>query len=96
VDDGVILTQELLREGFTTGELQRMVRTGELLRLRRGAYVSLPVHREAADPWDLRTPHLRLISATVPQLHPRAVLSHGSALRCTDCRSSPRWCTRCT
>lgn len=79
MDDGVILTQELLRQGFTTGEVERMVRSGELRRLRRGAYLRASEPEGSTDPWDLRAPHLRLVEATVPQLHPRAALSHGSA-----------------
>ena len=79
VDEGVILTQELVRQGFTSSELERMVRSGELLRLRRGAYLRSSAQDDQVEPWDLRTPHLRLISGTVPQLHPRAALSHGSA-----------------
>lgn len=77
--DDVIVTQELLRQGFTNGELERMVRNGDLLRLRRGAYQWPADAAEDLDRWDLRTPHLRLIAGTVPQLHPRAALSHGSA-----------------
>lgn len=55
-----------------------MVSRGELVRVRRGAYVRPVVETDDVFT-ELRTSHLRLIQATLPQLHPRAVLSHGSA-----------------
>ena len=78
MNEKVILAGELRRQGFSADEVVRMVRRGELCRLRRGAYVhpsvsSGDVHTE------LRESHMQLIGATLPQLHPRAVLSHGSA-----------------
>ena len=76
----LLVTRDLTRQGFSADEIRRMVRRGELARIRRGAYVrDHPSADGDADPYDLRTPHLRLIAGTEPQLHPRAVLSHGSA-----------------
>jgi hypothetical protein len=79
MDDDVIFTRDLRRSGITGDEVERMVRRGELTRLRRGAYLRTTSGTKAVDSWDLRTPHLQLIDGTVPQLHPRAALSHGSA-----------------
>ena len=78
--DDLILTKQLNERGFSTDEIRRMVGRGELARVRRGAYARRhPGSADPGDPYDLRTPHLRLIAGTEAQLHPRAVLSHGSA-----------------
>jgi predicted transcriptional regulator of viral defense system len=77
--DGYLLTRDLTQRGFTNSEIRRMVSRGELARLRRGAYVTDQLLTAAIDPYDLRTPHRRLIEATADQLHPRAAISHGSA-----------------
>lgn len=80
MDSDVVLTSDLVRMGYSTDEVARMRQRGDLVRLRRGAYLRVSESSsQACDPWDLRTPHLRLIDGTVPQLHPRAALSHGSA-----------------
>lgn len=79
MDDNVILASDFRRQGVTSDEVARMVRRGELIRIRRGAYLRPTGDGDAADPWDLRTPHLQLIAGTMSQLHPRAALSHGSA-----------------
>lgn len=69
-----VLTRELLAAGFSPSELARLARTGELVRLRRGAY------RPASDlEPDAETRHRQLLAATVPLLAPDAVLSHRSA-----------------
>lgn len=70
----VSLRRDLAADGFSTDDLARMTRNGELVHLRRGAYA------EPADP-DLepRLAHLRLIAGTVPQCAPGVVLSHTSA-----------------
>lgn len=77
--DDLILTKELIARGFSTDEIRRMVGRGEIGRVRRGAYALELPGKDPSDPYDLRTPHLRLIAGTEAQLHPRAVLSHGSA-----------------
>ncbi|HEY5848210.1 MAG TPA: type IV toxin-antitoxin system AbiEi family antitoxin domain-containing protein [Microlunatus sp.] len=79
----VILTRDLTRQGFTTTEVARLERNGDLVRLRRGAYVRDEAQQELPDGDDehvrLATRHRQLIEATLGQLHPRAVISHGSA-----------------
>ena len=78
--DDFLLTRDLSQQGFSSSEIRRMVRRGELARIRRGAYVSDGAALSAElDPHDLRTSHRRLIEATQSQLHPRAAMSHGSA-----------------
>lgn len=78
--DSLVLTRDLAQRGFSPDEIRRMLARGEVARVRRGAYLQLRNERQAdADPHDLRTPHLHLIAGTEAQLHPRAVLSHGSA-----------------
>jgi hypothetical protein len=80
VDDSVIMAGDLRRRGISGDEVARLVNRGELVRLRRGAYLDPGAAvDDGIDPWDLRPPHLRLVAGTMPQLHPRAVLSHGSA-----------------
>lgn len=77
--DDLFLTRDLNARGLTADEIKRMVLRGELARVRRGAYARDRTSPKADDSYDLRTPHRRLIAATEAQLHPRAVLSHGSA-----------------
>ncbi len=60
--------------GYTSNELARQSRSGELIRLRRGAYVS----EVEAEP-EGAARHLRLVEATVPLAAPDAVVSHVSA-----------------
>ena len=78
MNENVILAGELRRRGFGADEIARMVDRGELVRLRRGAYANPASGSRNVDA-ELRDNHVRLIAATLPQLHPRAVLSHGSA-----------------
>jgi predicted transcriptional regulator of viral defense system len=80
----VILTRNLTARGFDAHELARMQRRGELVRVRRGAYVSAQPDSDDSDDYVARaarlaTRHRQLIEGTLPQLHPRAVISHGSA-----------------
>lgn len=77
--DELILTRDLTAQGFSTDEIKRLVRRGDLVHIRRGAYERHRDRSDTDDPYDLRAPHRRLIAATEAQLHPRAVLSHGSA-----------------
>jgi hypothetical protein len=62
-----------VRNGWTDDELARLVRAGELERLRRGAYVAGTLPSDAA------AAHRLLISATVAGLRRPAVVSHQSA-----------------
>lgn len=83
MDNDVVLTSDLVRTGFSTDEVARMRQRGELIRLRRGAYLRVSESSsKAGDPWDLRTPHLRLIDGHSSASHPRAAPSHA-------CRSAP-------
>jgi hypothetical protein len=67
------LRRDEVRNGWSDGELARLVRAGDLARLRRGAYVNgvLP-----ADNADL---HRLLVRATLAGLRRPAVVSHQSA-----------------
>src|SRR5829696_743623 len=67
-------TSELRDVGYTAGELSRLVRKGDLTRIRRGAYG--PPATESLDPMEQ---HRRLVRATFPLLAPDAVVSHTSA-----------------
>jgi very-short-patch-repair endonuclease len=67
------LRREALDEGWSDGELDRLVRAGELARLRRGAYVNSTLPLAAADR------HRLLIRATLAGLRRNAVVSHQSA-----------------
>lgn len=66
---------EAVRKGFTDGELARLVRRGELVRLQRGAYL---VH-EGLDETAQEKRRRALITATVAGLRVPGVISHLSA-----------------
>lgn len=68
----VLLSRDLRADGFEYGELVKMATSGELARIRRGAYTKVV----APDPPDQ---HLQLIRATLPQLADDACVSHQSA-----------------
>jgi hypothetical protein len=72
--DRIKLTAELLAEGWSHAELDRMTRAGELQRIRRGAYECGP-----ARSLDRRDEHRRLMAATVRQTCIDAAISHMSA-----------------
>lgn len=68
------LTHDLTAEGMDPNEIARLVRTGDLFRVRRGALDTDP-----ADGLSPEQRHLRLLRATWPQLTADSVLSHASA-----------------
>lgn len=72
----VMLRKELLDSGLTDRELARLVRSGELHRLRRGAFTAGPDWRAAAA--DAR--HAMLARAVLLQARTDVVLGHISAL----------------
>jgi hypothetical protein len=72
--DDIRMTRSLLELGYNYNDLRRLQRSGELVRLRRGAYAR---HDEPDQLIELK--HRRLILGTAPQLRDGAVLSHGSA-----------------
>jgi hypothetical protein len=67
------LRRDAVREGWSDKELGRLVRAGELGRLRRGAYVNGTLPSDAA------ASHALLVRATLAGLHRPAVVSHQSA-----------------
>lgn len=78
---------DLLARGYSHNELARSARRGELVRLRRGAYLR---PEEVADDAELR--HRQLVEATVPLLG-SGVVSHLSA---AVLNGLPVWATRST
>jgi len=72
--DDIRLTRTLLDLGYDYDDLRRLRRGGELVRVRRGAYV-----REDNPDQLVEERHRRLVLGTAPQLRDGAVLSHGSA-----------------
>jgi hypothetical protein len=72
--DQIKLTAELLAEGWSAGELDRMARSGEVQRIRRGAYECGP-----ARSLERRDQHRRLIEATLRQTSVDSAISHMSA-----------------
>jgi hypothetical protein len=74
--DDIVLTRTLLSQGYDPEELARMLRDGTMTRIRRGAYA--PILDQPGDK-SVDSKRRRLILATVPQLDPQAVVSHGSA-----------------
>ncbi|MGY1805440.1 hypothetical protein ACI78T_19320 [Blastococcus sp. SYSU D00922] len=67
------LRRDAVRSGFSDDELGRLVRAGELARLRRGAYV------DSTLPPDAAANHRLLVRATLAGLRRPAVVSHQSA-----------------
>ena len=67
-------TRDLRLAGFTDGELSRLVRRGELVRVRRGTY-GPPLTGTA----DATVAYSRRIRATIPLIASDAVISHLSA-----------------
>jgi hypothetical protein len=69
-----LTARELLADGYTYNEIARGARRGDLVRVRRGAYLrAAEVGAEAADR------HRQLVEATLPLLHRDAVVSRQSA-----------------
>lgn len=82
--DDLILTSELAARGFSVADLTQLARRDDLVRLRRGAYVTrTPPELLGAEgdssSRDLYAEHRRSLRATSPQLHPGYVFSHVSA-----------------
>jgi hypothetical protein len=71
--DDLLLRENATADGWTDDELARELRGGQLVRLRRGAY--LP----GAPPSDPATRHRLLVRATLDGLRRPAVVSHQSA-----------------
>lgn len=71
----ILFTRELTQLGYGSGEVRRLVQTGQLIQIRRGAYVA------GADSVSLteRAEHRRLIEATLDGCSPDAVVSRMSA-----------------
>lgn len=72
--DDIVLTRTLGSQGYDGRDVRRMKRDGNLVPVRRGAYV-----RERSAERTCADEHRELILATVPQLHDGAVISHASA-----------------
>ena len=72
--DDILLTGQLTRRGLDADDLSRLCRSGQLRRVRRGAY-ALP----GEDSQTIQDQHRAMIRATVPQLRAAGVVSHGSA-----------------
>lgn len=73
--DRIVLTDELNRQGYAGTEIETLVRNGDLVRVRRGAYVTGP----EPTPPGARVRHRRLIEATLGQCRDGNVVSHMSA-----------------
>ena len=71
--DDIRLTGSLLEQGYNYGDLRRLQRGGELVRVRRGAYALDDVDQM------VEKRHRRLMLGTAPQLRDGAIFSHGSA-----------------
>ena len=67
------LRRDAVRDGWSDDELGRLVRSGHLSRLRRGAYV------DGTLPSDAAASHALLVRATLAGLRRPAVVSHQSA-----------------
>ncbi len=74
--DAVILRRELLEDGFTDSQIQAMVRSGDLARVRHGTY--FPGDRWAT--LSARDRHRVLIRGVLKRAHPSTVVTHVSAV----------------
>ena len=72
------LSREYAEQGYSYTELRRLSRSGDIERVRRGAW-TFPGQAD-----DLRSVHQRLVEATVRQCSPDAVVSHMSAAALHD------------
>lgn len=73
--DAVILRRELLADGFTDSQIQAMVKSGELARVRHGTYFP-------GDAWatlSARDRHRVLVRGVLKRAHPSTVATHVSA-----------------
>jgi hypothetical protein len=73
--DAVILRRELLADGYTDSQIQAMVRSGELARVRHGTYFP-------GDVWatlSARDRHRVLVRGVLKRAHPSTVATHVSA-----------------
>lgn len=75
MNDDIVLARALRVQGLDGKEIARLTRTGDLNRIRRGAYRPLPVDEN--EPVEHR--HRRLLLATAPLLEDGSIVSHGSA-----------------
>lgn len=73
-EDDLVTRAQLSAEGLDSNRIRRLIRAGELVRVRRGHYLRGP-----GEQLDAVARHRLLIAATVPGLHPAAVVSHASA-----------------
>ncbi len=73
--ENLTYTRDLIRHGRSADEIARMVRAGELTRVRRGAFVM----GAGSTASGTRPTHLRLVRATVAQCPSELVVSHMSA-----------------
>lgn len=75
ISGAVVLRHELLAEGYTDNQIQRLVRRGELHRVRHGSYVSGALWAGLSPP----DRHRLLIRAVLKRAHPSAVATHISS-----------------
>jgi len=73
---GVVMRSQAIACGYAVDEINRLVRRGEWVSLRRGAYMERDIHDAMSDVQR----HLALIHAAVRSLHRPAVVSHTSAV----------------
>ena len=70
----VVLRRELLAEGYTDQQIRARVRSGDLARIRHGAYVDGELWRRLDQPGR----HRLLIRAVLKRAHPATVVTHAS------------------
>jgi hypothetical protein len=73
VPEPLVLRRDAVRDGWSDGELARLVRRGEWTRIRRGAY------RDSPRPAGPLAQHRLAVAATLATLQRSAVVSHQSA-----------------
>jgi predicted transcriptional regulator of viral defense system len=81
---GVVMRRQAVAAGYAAEEIDYLVRRGEWVSIRRGAYVERDIHDNMTD----EDRHRALIHAAVRSLHKPAVVSHASAVVLRDL---PTW-----
>lgn len=92
----IVTTRDLREQGHDQHSIDRMLGSGEIVRVRRGGYVIGSPNRTGITARDAAEDHRRLVFATAPQIRHAAVISHVSAAVLHGLPVPPRWLGRVT
>lgn len=75
LDTAVVLRRELIAQGYTDQQIRALVKSGQLVRIRHGAYVESEIWQEL----DAANRHRLHVRAVLKRAHPATVVTHVSA-----------------